>query len=350
MTRARTTFYTFLNRIVALGLCSFLLAGCLSQRLTAAQVIQNARQAIGEMRACHTTLRIEIKTDMFNDSLTIETWEKQPERFKMLVLSANTLQLHGMVFTTDGTTSISYSPHTNTATIGPADMIHMPKVLEEVSRARREWIQDVDLEQARLESRVRENGLMVYKVGIPIGQDGHAQYTIDVQQWWVRQVIYDDTYLGTGVISLDKIDCFDDLDDTVFAPNIPDGTTMDEVQITENQGFKSIDVAQTKVGFRLRKPTYEPQGTDFVMAYQLDKNMALIYGGEHSFTLVQGPHIGTIPQENVALIPLRGRQATLIQDRERDGLVLIWREDELQFSISGSLNLNEILQIAESIE
>ena len=112
----------------------------------------------------------------------------------------------------------------------------------------------------------------------------------------------------------------------------------------------TIEEAQTKVSFPLREPQYQPPGTIFSGAYQLDKNIALVYLGEHSFTLVQGPHIGTVPQEDVTLVPLRGRQATLIQDQESGGLVLIWREDDLQFSIAGSLSMNEILQIAESIE
>jgi hypothetical protein len=301
------------------------------------------------MSACHTVLHAEISTDMFQDSLAVEIWEKSPDRFKLLVKSANNPQLNGMAFTTDGATNISYSPHTNTATIGPVDIVQLPQVLVEISRARRDWIQDADLEAAKLEARVRENGLMVYKIDVPTTQGGYVQYTIDVQQWWVRQVTYEDDYLGAGVISLDSIDCFADLEDAVFDLDIPDGVAFDEVQIQENRRL-TFDEAQTKVGFPLREPQYVPQGTELWGAYQLDKNIALIYNGEHPFTLVQGPHIGTVPQEDVTLVPLRGRQATLIQDQERDGLVLIWHEDDLQFSIAGSLNLNEILQIAESIE
>ena len=348
MTRARTILGTFFELFVTLGL-GILLAGCLNQRLTAAQVIQNAQQALGEMGACHTLLHAEISTDMFQDSLVVEMWEKQPDRFKLLVQSANSPQLNKMAFTTDGAKSISYSPHTNTATIGPIDVVRMPQVLVEISRARRKWIQNADLQAAKLEARVRENGLMVYKINIPTGQGGYIQYSIDVQQWWVRQVVYKDDYLGSGVISLDSIDCSDDIEDAVFDLDIPDGAAFDQIQIQENREL-DFDEAQTKVGFRLRKPQYVPPGTDFGVAYQLDKNIALIYTGEHPFTLVQGPYIGTVPQEDVTLVPLRGRQATLIQDQERDGLVLIWREDDLQFSIASSLNLNEILQIAESIE
>jgi hypothetical protein len=86
------------------------------------------------------------------------------------------------------------------------------------------------------------------------------------------------------------------------------------------------------------------------MAYQLDNNVALVYTGEHSFTLVQGPGIGRVPQEGATTIGLRGQQANLIPDPEHAGMVLTWREDGLQFSISGSLERSEIIQLAESLE
>ena len=78
--------------------------------------------------------------------------------------------------------------------------------------------------------------------------------------------------------------------------------------------------------------------------------MALVYTGEHSFTLVQGPGIGQVPQEGATTIAVRGRQATLVPDPEHAGMVLIWREDELQFSISGSMEKQEIIRLAESLE
>jgi hypothetical protein len=225
----------------------------------------------------------------------------------------------------------------------------MPQVLAEISQARRDWIQNVDLQSARLEAMARENGLVVYKIDVPTEQGGYVRYTIDVKQWMVRQVAYEDGSLGVGTISFDSIACSDGFGDATFELNIPDGVTFDQVSLQENQQL-DFNEAQTKVGFRLRRPQYVPPDTSFWGAYQLDKNIALIYNGTHSFTLVQGPHIGSVPQEKHTVVPLRGRQATLIEDQERGGLVLIWREDDLQFSIAGSLELDTLLQIAESIE
>jgi hypothetical protein len=50
------------------------------------------------------------------------------------------------------------------------------------------------------------------------------------------------------------------------------------------------------------------------------------------------------------LVPVRGYQGTLVK-QEMDGvLTLVWREDGLRFSISGSLGENEVMRIAESLQ
>ena len=335
--------------LVILELCLLLLDGCISQRFTAAQVIQNAQKVLGEMHACHALLDVEIDTDMIKDVLSIEVWEKHPAHFKIQVWSAANPQLRDMAFSTDGSTSVSYSPHTNTATLGPADMVHMPQIIEELVRARREGIQATDPQKARLLAREREDGLVVYKVEVATGESRQTQYSIDAQQWLVRQVTYRDTYLGTGVIRLQTIECFNDLDDARFDLDIPDGTTLNQVSMADNRPL-TLTEAQRAVDFRLRTPDYLPPETEFSVAYQIDKNMALVYTGDHAFTLVQGPNIGSVPQEDATQVPLHGRQATLIQDEERAGVLLTWREDDLQFSIAGSLDLNEVLQIAESLK
>jgi len=58
----------------------------------------------------------------------------------------------------------------------------------------------------------------------------------------------------------------------------------------------------------------------------------------------------TVPEEKATPIPLRGRQAMMISDVEHGGTVLTWREANLQFSIAGALEPDEIVRIAESLD
>lgn len=345
VTHKRASKFSLLILIGALGL----LSGCLGQRLTAAQVVFRTQQVLSASSACHSFLDMDINTDMIKDSLVVEVWEKQGSRVRLTILSATSPQLRGLTFTTDRKTSLSYSPHTNTTSIGPADLVRLPRVIETLLYARNASLQSFDPQKARLLARVRESGLMVYKLEIPLSPDEQAEYTIDARDWRVRQIDYQSTSWGSGTVRLKSIECFADLDDAVLDLDIPEGAVLDRVTVPDSRAL-TLEEAQRAVDFRLRLPGYLPADTTFAMAFQLDKNMALVYTGSHSFTLAQGPNIGQTPQENVTLLPLRGVQGTLVQDNSQGGLLLTWREDELQFSIAGSLSLNEILQIAESLK
>jgi outer membrane lipoprotein-sorting protein len=326
-----------------------LLAGCVSHRMTGGQVIQRAQAALVETNAFHFVLDVEMDTDLLKDALSIDVWEYPPDRIKLRVLSAVNPQLQGLVFATDGEQSISYSRHANEVTVGPADVIKLPSVIESLIRARREWIQAADAHKTRVVIRERMDGLVVYKVQVPLAQDGYAQYWIDVRHWWVRKVTYQDVFLGKGTIFVRAIEGFEDLPDAHFGIQVPDGATVTEVTMESSRPL-TLEEAQMAVGFPLRRPTYLPSGVEFLVAYQLDKNMALVYEGERSFTLVQGPSIGLVPHKDATLVSVFEQQATLVRDEEDGGMLLTWREGDLQFSIAGSLSREELVRIAESLE
>jgi hypothetical protein len=324
-------------------------SGCLGYRLTPAEVAQLAQTALKTATVCRSVLDLEIDTDLLKDSVTLQLWEERPDRFKVEVLSALNPQLADLVFVTDGQQSKSFSPQANRVLVGPADRVKLPLVIETVLRSRIVWLESADPTQARLIARERDRGMVVYRIQLPLPQAGYVQYAIDARQWWVRQVDYQDTYLGKGRVGVREIACVDRMADTVFDIVAPDGVPVLQVQAAKDRPL-TIKEAQMGVPFPLRTPTYLPPGTRFAMAYQLDKNVALVYTGECSFTLVQGPGIGQAPREGATFVTLRGQQATLIPDPGHSGMVLTWREDELQFSISGSLQQPEIIRLAESLE
>jgi len=323
--------------------------GCLGYRLTPAEVVQLGQGALSRSPVCHSVLELEIDTDLLKDSVTVELWEQRPTRYRVEVLAAENLQLDGLAYTTDGQQSMSYLPHANRVLVGPADRVKLPLVIETVLRSRVAWLEDADPASAHLIARERDEGLVVYRIGLPLPNGGSVQYTIDARQWWVRQVEYQDAYLGQGRIVTREIECFERAEEVRFELDLPAGVPVQQVEIEKSQPL-TLQEAQMAVPFPLQTPAYLPAGTRFTVAYQLDKNIALMYTGEHSFTLVQGPGIGQVPQEGASTILLRGQQALLIPDPEHAGMVLTWREDDLQFSISGSLEQKEIVRLAESLE
>jgi len=333
-------------------LVALLLVGCLSYRLTADQVVQGAQLALQNAGLCHATLDIELDTDLLKDSISIELWQGEPGWLKVQVLSAQTRQLVGLAFATDGEQSISYSKSANEVLLGPADMVRMPSVIEQLVQVWKVWLLRADPQQARLVARERDAGLVVYKIEIPLEGDGYAHYWIDAGEWLVRQLVYHDDLLGAGKIIVRELSCTEyegPVPDVRSALELSAGIPIKEVAIKDDQPL-TLEEAQLSVSFPLLVPTNLPGDTQLTAAYHLDKNVALIYAGELAFSLVQGRKVLQTPQEQATPIPLRGGQAVVVRDGERGGSVLIWQEDGIQYSIAGALSQEEAVLVAESLD
>jgi outer membrane lipoprotein-sorting protein len=205
-----------------LGVCALVLTGCLSHRMTGVEVVSLAQRALSETQAHHFILDVDIDTDLVKDSLSVEVWEALPDRIKLVVLSAETPQFQQLAFTTDGTESALYLSYTNEVTVGPAELVKMPTVLDTVIRARRDWIQTAAANEARVIAIERQRGLVVYRIEIPLDGNGSAQVWIDARDWLVRQVVYQDKFLGTGTIQVREMLQVHELSDSSFELSIPD--------------------------------------------------------------------------------------------------------------------------------
>jgi hypothetical protein len=222
-------------------------------------------------------------------------------------------------------------------------------VLERLLAARTDWLRQADADEATLVAKEREDGLVMYEVRVPLSAFGYAQYTVDARQWWVRRIVYEDAYLGKGEIHVRELDCSSDMATADLSLDVPSDVPVHQVSMEDSRPL-TIQEAQMVVPFPLRMPGDLPVETHFVVAYQLDKNIAMVYGGEWAFTLVQGPGIGQVPQERATPVPVRGQQAMAIADPEHEGGVLIWQEDGLQFSVAGALERQDLVYIAESLK
>jgi hypothetical protein len=317
--------------------------------LTAAEVLRKTQSSLDEVQACRSVLYMSINTDLIKDSVSLYLWEQRPAALKVQVLSAVNPQLQGMAFATDGKQSTSYSPHANRVLVGPADRVKLPLILEKLLEARTEWIRQADPDDAMLVAKERKGGLVVYEVRVPLSASGYARYTVDARRWRVQRILYEDEHLGQGEIRVQEMDCSSEIGAADLRLDIPNGVPVQQVSIEDNRPL-TLEDAQMTVPFPLRTPGDLPVEIHFVAAYQLDKNIAIVYGGEWAFTLVQGPGIGQVPQDRATPVPLRGRQAMAIADAEHEGWVLIWQEDGLQFSVAGTLERQNLVDIAESLE
>jgi hypothetical protein len=331
-----------------LGIC-LIFVGCLGRRLTAAEVVRRMQASLDERGACHSILDLDIDTDLLKESVSLEVWEQGPRSRKVRVLSAVNPQLQGMAFATDGDQSMLYFPHVDQFLVGPVNRVRMPLVLEVPVEGGAEWLRLAGPETATIVAKERADGLVMYEVQVPLSAGGYARYSVDARQWWVREIEYEDAYVGWGQLRVREVSCHLDMAPSQFALDVPSDVSITEVSTDDNR-LLTIEEAQMSVPFPLREPGYLPEGTEFREAYPLGGSIAMEYVGEKPFTLIQGPGISYVPREQATLVALRGQQATAIRDREHGGWELSWREDGLQFSVAGTLEQKEIIRIAESLQ
>ncbi len=333
---------------VMLGLCA-LAAACLSHRLTGAEVVHLAQQAVQEAGPCHAVLEIEIDTDLVKDTLSIELWEAPPDRLKLVVVQAQSPQFRRLAFATNGKESISYSAHAGQVTVGAPDLVRLPAVLETVVLARRAWVTAADAERARVVSVERDGGLVLYQVEVPSGRRDAVRFWIDARDWLVRKAAYVDDYLGTGTIHVRELQQFTALPDAAFELNVPEDVPVAR-QPAENEQLSTPREAQMLANYRLRPPTYVTAETRVAYGYQIGPDIALVYSGRHPFTLLQGPTVRDASELGGTEVMVIGRKAVLARDEASGRLVLAWREEGLRLSIAGALSREELVRIAESLE
>jgi len=324
-------------------------AGCVSRRLTGPEVVSLAQQVLHQERASHYTLDIELSTDLIRDQLVVEVWEAPPDHLELRVLDASTMQLAGLAFATDGVRSVSYLPHTNEAVVGPAELVKMPSVLASLVSSRRDWVLAIEAAKARVVGRERRQGLLLYRIEAALGTSGSAQFWFDSQDWLVRQIVYQDEHLGTGTIYVRDLTSSDRATEIDLELPLPAGVPTRTVAPEQSRTY-SYEEAQRGVGYRLRIPTALPPETHLAWAFQSEQSVTFVYEGREPFRITQQPDMGFELLVEGTLVPVRGYQGTLVK-QEMDGvLTLVWREDGLRFSISGSLGENEVMRIAESLQ
>lgn len=204
-------------------------SACLRQRMTGEQVLTQAQQSLRQDRGYHVVLEIEVDTDLIKDTLVVELWEEQPARLRLAVLESGNPQLRGLEFATDGSQSKAYLPHANAVTVGPAGSVRLPAVLETPVQARSDWILDTEADAARVVGVERSAGLALYHIQVDVGEHEAVEFWIDARDWLVRRVSYADAYLGSATVEVREVQLIDDVPDTRFELDMPDGVPVTEV-------------------------------------------------------------------------------------------------------------------------
>jgi outer membrane lipoprotein-sorting protein len=349
-------WFFVLSLLVAVSL---LVVGCQNQP-TAEEIVAKLKEVEASTEDAHAVLVIDIQGQGMDENLTVEVWEKKPNKFRAEVLESSDPDYAGAVTVADGQQVWMYQPSKNEVVVGevgpdgsssPRDMIR--EVDEVIQRA-------LDTSEVNLAGEEDVAGRKTYKLELtptdaedallPAGSK--ATLWVDQEDWFVLQAEISGDLLGRGWMSVSSFELNTGLEDSLFQFDIPEGAQVTDMEDKRPTPI-TLDEARARAGFPLLLPGYLPEGVTLIDVLAMGEAIILRY--DHSpisFTIIQGSGDDTMPLPvggQQSEVTVRGQTATLFSDGGSSNL-LTWTENGVVITIAGHISQDEILEVAESLQ
>jgi hypothetical protein len=182
--------------------------------------------------------------------------------------------------------------------------------------------------------------------------NGTATLWVDKEQWIVLKATYEASTFGQGTMEVQSFELNPGLPDSLFAFEIPEGTTVVDVE-AQRPVPVTLDEARAQVDYRLLVPGYVPQGATLIEVFKAGDSIVLRYNHSTkvSFTIIQGPELsGPPPVGQSQDLMVRGQSATAITDEASGNTFLYWTGDGVTVTVAGHISLDEALKVAEALQ
>jgi outer membrane lipoprotein-sorting protein len=337
---------------------SLLLGGCQKQP-TAEEIVAKMREVEADIEDAHAVLEISLQGQGMDDELTIEVWEKKPNRFRAEVLEASDSDLVGAISVTDGHQTWMYHPGQNEVLVGEVGPDE-PASLREAIQSVEEMIQRVlDTSEVKLVGEEDVAGVATYKLEFTPKEDedtilppgSKATLWVDQERWIVLQAHFIGGVAGEGRMRVRSFEFNAGLADDRFQFEIPEGAQVTNVEDKRPKPI-TLDEARAQADFTLLVPTYLPEGATLIDVFTVDEAFILHYDhSTTSFTVIQGWSRGMreAPTGQKTEVTVRGQTANLITDGLGNSF-LTWMENGVTTTIAGRISQDEILEVAESLQ
>jgi outer membrane lipoprotein-sorting protein len=339
---------------------SLALAGC-GQQITAEEIVAKMQETVENTQDAHAIVSASVNAQGIELSARAEVWEQSPNKLRAQVLEASEPDLVGTLMVSDGQQGWLYEPNRNRVTVGPVEQIDTPlpqEMLTELQYVIQEMLDASDLE---LVGEEQVAGQQAYKLTLSpkegaeqefLPGNGTATLWVDKEQWIVLKATYEASNLGQGSLEVHSYEMNPGLADDLVTFEIPEGAEVVDVE-AQQPTFLTLEEAKAWPAFQVLVPDYVPQGTTLIQVFEVQDTIVLGYNhsADASFTIMQGPElIRQMPSGEAQDMEVRGQTATLISDEDLGFTFLNWVENEVTITIAGRIDLEEALQVAESMK
>jgi outer membrane lipoprotein-sorting protein len=343
--------------LMVLGLT---LTGC-GKQMTAEEIVARMQETVDSTNDAHAVVTANIDAQGIQISVTAEVWEKSPNLFRAEVLEASETRFVGTLMVSDGKQAWFYEPDRNRVQLGPPGEVDMP-LPQEMLASLQETIQEVlDVSDVELAGEEAVVGREAYKLTLSPREDveqeifpgnGMATLWVDKEQWIILKATYEASTFGKGDMEVQSFELNPGVADDVFRFEVPEGATVIDVEAQRPVPL-ALDEAIAQAGFPLLVPEYVPEGATLIEVFMVADSFVLRY--DHStlvsFAVVQGPELaGPPPLGQSQDVSVRGQRATVITDPPGGNTFLYWTENGVTVTVAGHISLDEVLQVAESLQ
>jgi len=345
--------------LVVLLVLSLALVGC-GEKLTAEEIVAKMQETVASTQDAHAVVSVSVSLQGMDVSATAEVWEQAPSKLRVQVIEASEERFANVVIVSDGERAYVYEPSRNLVQIGPPGDVEMP-LPQEILGSMQDTIQemldrtDVDLVGEEdvlgrpayvLEARAKEDAEEVLLPG-----DGTATVWVDKDRWFILKATYEASAFGSGHMEVQTFELNPGLSADLFAFEVPEGARVIDAEAMQPEPLTLVE-ALTQASFHLLIPE-DAKGATLIDVFRVGESYVLRYdhSAQIAFTVIQGPELAsTPPQGNAQELTVRGQRATAITDDAGGNTFLYWTEDGIIVTVAGHIDLDDALDVAESMK
>ena len=344
-------------------------AGCIGEELTAEQIAEEYQQKQENIEDYSATVHMTMYLGEQEITSISSISQKMPDKMKVVTIEAE--QGEGMVMVSNGKTMWTYNPDQNSVVVmdlesmGGFDASQMDYT---------DIIQDLlDENDFTLEGIDTIDGRSSYVISVKPNDNTTSGLAVDTKAWIDRETwmpikfeIYDDEGNLMVVTEYNDFEVNIGTTDSEFEFEIPEGAevvTFDDLDELIPEKV-TLEEAQELSEYDVLIPSYIPEGYEFegaivnnnsqyfgqgqeIVSITYTKNSESFHISE-SFYEDETPAIREIKGETVDINGYEGR--LISSEFIEDYASLSWNTENARMMISGHVNPDELIKIAESME
>ncbi|MCM1986308.1 outer membrane lipoprotein-sorting protein [Methanococcoides seepicolus] len=344
-------------------------AGCIGEELTAAQIAEEYQQKQANIEDYSATIYMTTYLGEQEITSISSMSQKMPDKTKTTIIQAE--QGEGMIMVSNGKTMWTYNPDQNSVmamnlgSMGDFDASQM-----DYTGIMQDFLDDNDY---TLDGIDTVDGRGSYVISIKPNENSTSGLVVDMKTWIDRETwmplkfeMYDNEGNLMIVTEYRDFEVNTGIPDSEFEFEIPEGAevvTLDGLEDLIPEEV-TLDEAQELSEYDVLVPSYITEGYEFEVATvnnntqffgEVQETVSITYSKDSEALRISeifyGEESPTIMENRGEIVDINGHEGQVVSSPFGDDYAsLSWNIENARMIISGPVNSDELIKIAESME